>query len=80
MVSISQEREMDDANQRRRVTLPAPLVLNVLMLILAGLVAYFSAYNALNARVAVLESQYQLLHSDLQEIKGDVKTLLERGR
>jgi len=54
------------------------LVLQLAALVVAGLIGYFSAYNALNARVSVLEAQWVGLSSDVKDIKTDVRTLLER--
>lgn len=74
-MSIQQEQTTE-----RRGVLVSPVIWNAFVLILAALIGYFSAYSALNARVAVLEAQFVTLHGDIQEIKIDVKTLLERGR
>jgi phage-related protein len=44
----------------------------------SGLIGYATAQNAMNARVAVLESQFQDMRSQLSDIRADVKTLLRR--
>lgn len=49
----------------------------VLQLVMLA-VAAFMAYSAINARVAVVESQMQQFRGDLTEIKSDVKSLLRR--
>lgn len=57
------------------------VLLEVVALAGGGAVGYFSAYSALNARVAVLEAQYILLMTGLGEIKTDLREmrrLLER--
>lgn len=46
--------------------------------LIVWLVAAVLTYGAINARVAVVESQMDTLRSDLNEIKQDVKSLLRR--
>jgi len=48
-------------------------------LVLAALVSYFTAVGTLQTRVSVLEDRYDRLMTDVAEIKGDVKQLLQRG-
>ena len=50
----------------------------IVTLILAALVAYFTAIGTLQARVSVLEDRYERLSDDVSEIKRDVKQLLQR--
>lgn len=44
----------------------------------SGIVGYATAQSAMNARVAVLESQFIRMQADLTDIRADVKTLLRR--
>lgn len=59
-----------------------PVLVTVLAVVLSAAFSayagYASATSALNARVSVLESQFQALHGDIQDIKVDVRKLLER--
>lgn len=69
----------DDGNGRIKVNVQVVYaVLAVVGWIVSGWVGYESAQSAMNARVSVLESQFQQLHTDIQDIRTDVKTLLGR--
>ena len=46
--------------------------------LIVWLVAALLTYSAINARVAVVESQMHTFRQDLVEIKEDVKSLLRR--
>jgi hypothetical protein len=46
--------------------------------LLAWIVAAVLTYGAINARVAVVESQINIFRGDLNEIKQDLKSLLRR--
>lgn len=46
--------------------------------IISGFIGYTSAASAMNARVSVLETQYQQLHVDLSDMRADIKELLAR--
>jgi hypothetical protein len=74
--------DVEPAPERNgRVRIPAPVfygLVTVASLALSAFVGYAAAQSAMNARVSVLESQYQGLHSDIQDIKADVKALLRR--
>lgn len=64
-----------------RVKIPAPLfyfIVAILGWVASAFIGYTAAANAMNARVSVLETQFQALHEDLASIKADVKTLLQR--
>lgn len=47
---------------------------------LAAFLGYTATVNALNTRIAVIESRVDALKSDISEIKADVKQLLREGR
>jgi hypothetical protein len=64
-----------------RITLPNWLLtagLAVAAWALSAYVGYAAASSEMNARVSVLESQWQTFRADLSEVKQDVKTLLRR--
>ena len=50
----------------------------VALQIVAWIVAVMLVYAATNARIAVLESKYDSMRSDISDIRTDVKTLLQR--
>ena len=60
------------------------LIRYVVAMLVSGLVAYFTAQNAANARIAVLETQVKQIQEgdirqirdDIREIKSDVRLLL----
>lgn len=52
----------------------------VAMLVLAGLVSYFTTTGALATRMAVAESRIDRLSEDIREIKSDVKAVLRAVR
>lgn len=73
------EQEKPDANGRIKV--PQFVIYVVIALVgwsVSAFVGYTAASNTMNARVSVLEIQYQQLHSDIVDIKSDVKELLRR--
>lgn len=66
---------------QENVRVPAP-VLYVLITV-GGIIAsayagYAASQNKTEARISVLESQFQQMHTDVNEIRTDVKTLLGR--
>jgi hypothetical protein len=78
---------MDSLNlsDRRRHAVPEPNGSlfkikweTILQWVIAALVAWNVAWSTVNARVAVLESQVNMLNQQLNEIRSDVKQLLRR--
>lgn len=52
----------------------------VIATVAAWLVGGLLAYGSLDARISVLEDRYLRMQTDLSEIKGDVKVLIQRGQ
>lgn len=70
-----------DEGRNGRVRIPAPVFYGLIAVAgwaLSAYIGYAAAANAMNARVSVLESQYQQIKYDISDIKADVKTLLRR--
>lgn len=66
---------------RDGLRISTPVLYALLMLggwAISGYVGYSTAIAAMNARVSVLESEFQQMRSDVSEIRTDVKTLLGR--
>lgn len=64
-----------------RIKIPAQLFyagIAVAGWMISGWFGYFSASSTMNARVSVLESQYQQIHAEMEDIRADLKTLLAR--
>ena len=53
---------------------------DVIVTVCAWLVGGMLAYGALDARIRVLEAQYEGVAQDLREIKSDIKLLLTQRR
>jgi len=73
--------QIDGPTEQDKVRVPAPILyilVTVGGLIASAWVGYAAAQSATNARISVLESQYFILHADVNEIRTDVKTLLGR--
>jgi len=51
----------------------------IIVVVVGWVVSMVLAYSAVDARVRILEDRYERLFSDVREIKGDVKQLLERA-
>jgi hypothetical protein len=47
---------------------------------IAGLVSYFTTIGTMQARIAVAESQIELMRDDIKELKADVKLVLQAVR
>lgn len=77
------DRRDHDHERRDGLAVPEPTKIRLsgtlVIQIVTWTVAALLTYGAVNARVAVLESRVDGLKNDVQEIKGDVKTLLLRG-
>lgn len=57
-----------------RIKLDPTIALQIVAWIVAGVVTY----GAINARVAVMETQMETFRADIQEMKQDIKVLLRR--
>lgn len=57
-----------------KVTLPSGMAVQIVTWIVAALLTY----GAINARVSVLEDRVNGMKETVAEIRGDVKTLLQR--
>lgn len=75
-------RERIFIHVRKGSTVTAPKVnfnwLSVLAILLGWLVSAVLAYGAVDARVRVLEDRYERLLGDIQDIKRDVRELVNR--
>lgn len=69
---------IDEARTVGKLNLGALIFIAVIGWGVSGLISYATAQSAMNARVAVLESQFQRMQADLTDIRADVKTLLRR--
>jgi hypothetical protein len=47
--------------------------------IVGWVIGLFVIYNAMTNRIAVVETRVDTMHSDISEMKSDIKTLLMRG-
>lgn len=72
--------QQQESTGRVRVSQPAIYVIVALIgWLLSSYASYAAASSAMNARVSVLESQFQQIRGDISDIRNDVKTLLSRG-
>ena len=69
---------MDDVHSANTAPLSerTPISLALVGVFFGWLVAALMAYSAFDSRVAVMETQMQQFHGDVQEMKNDIKTLL----
>lgn len=74
MSTLGLNQDDDDEQPRRRFVLSPGAVVQIVIYV----IAIALAYSALDKRVTVLESRYDRIAQDLQEIRGDVKILIQR--
>jgi hypothetical protein len=74
-----QQRKARPPEEKRGLRFDPTIRASDVLVIIAGISSVFTVYNALDKRVALLEQSNVVVQQTVQEVKGDVKTLLIRS-